>query len=176
MSMESGGFGFNFPLLRELMGHPAVVEPVFVAAPHSVAPVAAVARERRLREPRALVREEIRADLVAHRRPARRARHQAALAAHVPLRARLSPQAYVARLDGQEARARRHPVALYLLIPISNACICGRHEGAREPLRRQARPRTHGWRGKHGLKEDSRRQSCAIRYTVIRSIAGVVQW
>ncbi len=104
----------DFPLLRELVGHPAVVEPVFVAAPHSVAPVAAVARERRLREPRALVREEIRADLVAHRRPARRARHQAALAAHVPLRARLPPQAYVARLDGQEAGARRHPVALYL--------------------------------------------------------------
>lgn len=30
--------------------------------------------------------------------------------------------------------------------------------------------------GKHGLKEDSRWQCCAIRYTVIRSIAGVVQW
>ena len=104
----------DFPLLRELVGHPAVVEPVFVAAPHSIAPVAPVAGERRLREPRALIRKEIRADLVAHRRPARRARHQAALAARVPLRARLSPQAYVARLDGQEARARRHPVALYL--------------------------------------------------------------
>ena len=30
------------------------------------------------------------------------------------------------------------------------------HEGAREPLRRQARPRTRGRGGKHGLKEDFR--------------------
>lgn len=55
-----------------------------------------------------------------------------------------------------------------LVILISNARICGHHEGARELQRRQARLRAHGWRGKHGLKEDSQRQSCAIRYTVIR--------
>lgn len=49
----------------------------------------------------------------------------------------------------------RHADAPYTL-DLYAGFIPATTRGAREPLRRQARPRAHGWRGKHGLKEDSR--------------------